>query len=689
MPCCQRSGLHFDGGPSPEDNKVPSLAACRQAIDAAYNAPLNPSSTAYLLYSLSKRVDIDKAKLSSSCSDSSVVVDRAEKVVLMLLGVNRFISMFPLSTCSAPASAPAPAPAPAAAAAAALPVQQLSSENLSQLAWSLSVLVDFEQRVMSTDARQLCYALAERAAQPGVMKARADMACRNWAGVLEGLANSGIKCSEDSRVQRAFTAAIEQQLPSLHLAKQKCVAQDLSMTIVACKNAGFEGYMQPLISAVASRVGDPSMGGVGGGIMSRANPQAWASLLNACGHLEKRGAGKGLGEGMGIITHEGAAAMARATRGPEHMQPNAQTLANMLWGLSHFRWNELRLIGVLVGAFMERISSSVSQEISNVLVAMARFERFNLRVVSTLAAEMVKPEHISSSEPQTLANVLWALASLGWYEPLVYDQLLAALQVSSEFVPQGLSNAMYSCAVTSHDSSSLDVLAQLIRNQDVSKQGGWNDQGVANTLYAWTMLSAQGLVSNGLDGMAQHLFREVNARGPAAFRSPLQLRQLHLAHLEAEQAGLAGGGLSTANGMQQAAAEQHAKYQANLQRKAKLSGGTAAEHQAVAALRAAGCEAEVAGMTGGNYYVNLVVGHEAAPNGIAVDILAAADVLRHPSGQLNGKIRLQHAQIRRRCDGLVVLTEYEIARHPVVVELKVRQELAEAVARREAGHVKQ
>jgi len=121
---------------------------------------------------------------------------------------------------------------------------------------------------------------------------------------------------------------------------------------------------------VAGRVGDPSMGGVGGGIMARAYPQAWANLINACAHLEKRGAGKGLGEGMGIITHEGAAAMAHATCGPVHTQPDAQALANMLWGLSQFKWNEPGIdwdVGMcLHGAQQQQCAAGCSQRACSV-----------------------------------------------------------------------------------------------------------------------------------------------------------------------------------------------------------------------------------------------------------------------------------------------------------------------------------
>jgi hypothetical protein len=93
--------------------------------------------------------------------------------------------------------------------------------------------VGFEQRVMSTNARQLCYALAERAAQPGVMEVKADVASRNWAGVLYGLCRAGVKWSDDSRVQQAFTAAIVQQLPALLSVGQQCPPQSVSNTAMA------------------------------------------------------------------------------------------------------------------------------------------------------------------------------------------------------------------------------------------------------------------------------------------------------------------------------------------------------------------------------------------------------------------------------------------------------------------------
>ena len=83
---------------------------------------------------------------------------------------------------------------------------------------------------------------------------------------------------------------------------------------------------------------------------------------------------------------------------------------------------------------------------------------------------------------------------------MVYDKLLAAVQGSNVAEPQNFSNAMYSCAIASHHSSSVDGLAQLVSEQDVSKQGGWDDQDLASTLYARAVLSIQGLNSDSLEG---------------------------------------------------------------------------------------------------------------------------------------------------------------------------------------------
>jgi hypothetical protein len=111
------------------------------------------------------------------------------------------------------------------------------------------------------------------------MRARADVACRNLAGVLYGIATASIKCSDNPRVQEVFSVALGQELPDLLKLGQKCVPQSVSNILLACVDADYKGSMEPFISAVAGRV--RKCGG-GGDVMAGAWPQAWSNLLYAC-----------------------------------------------------------------------------------------------------------------------------------------------------------------------------------------------------------------------------------------------------------------------------------------------------------------------------------------------------------------------------------------------------------------------
>ncbi|KAF5828769.1 hypothetical protein DUNSADRAFT_17101 [Dunaliella salina] len=614
-------------------------------------SPPPPDFVAYCMYNLAKRADMDAQRgVQYSSSECTEIVDAARKLIRLLLEES--------SSPGAPGSNSQP------------PIQQLDSKHLSLLAWSLSVMVGFDES-LSAGAWQLCYALAGRAAQPRVIRARADMACRNWAGVLYGLAKVGVRCSDDAHVKRVFYFCMEQDLPDLLHEGQKCEPQSMSMVSLACVDAEYEGSIEFFISAVARRIGEPSMVGVGGGLMANAAPQAGSNLLYACAKLEQRGIRTG--GGMSIIAEMGAAAMADALQKPVKHQREPQELANTLWGLSSFDC-------VLAHAVVKRIESSTPQVISNVLWALAKFGWYDEGIVSKLAAGVVSKlaagmvKCIDSSVPQNISNTLWALSTLGWYDPSVYDALLVALlNKGDELLPQHCSIAMYSCALASHSSSSVNELAQVISRQDVSSNSGWNSQTLANALYAWAVSGSSGIASDSLSAMAQHLMREAKSRGPAAFEA-LAFTQLHLVSLEAERVELQGGGLSAGNGMLQAAAEQHAQGQAELRKKTRQSGGTTGVRQAGAALQEAGYAVELGGWVGlqGEFYADLLVRHESFPRGIAVDVLSSTDQYRHPPGQLNGKIRLKHAQIRQRCDGLVVLTE-ALAKQPGLVVQKVEE----------------
>ncbi|KAF5827612.1 hypothetical protein DUNSADRAFT_350 [Dunaliella salina] len=131
-----RGGFH--GGDESSEEEVPALEVCIQ--DAANASRLPPKSMALCMLTLARRVNLDKrggARYSSS--ECAAGVDAARKLMGQLLGSS--------SSSGTPASTDRP------------PALQLSTVRLSQHAWSLSVMVGFDES-LSAPAQQLCYALA-------------------------------------------------------------------------------------------------------------------------------------------------------------------------------------------------------------------------------------------------------------------------------------------------------------------------------------------------------------------------------------------------------------------------------------------------------------------------------------------------------------------------------------------------
>ncbi|KAF5833426.1 hypothetical protein DUNSADRAFT_10252 [Dunaliella salina] len=327
-----------------------------------------------------------------------------------------------------------------------------------------------------------------------------------------------------------------------------------------------------------------------------------------------------------------------------------------------------------------------SEALANTLLGLTRFGRHDTSIIRVLAHAVV--ERINSSKPREVSNTLWALSTLGWYDSSVYDTLLVTLvdERNGQLDHQDLSHAIHSCAMASHGGSAVEKLGHVISKQDVSQEGGWSGQDLANSLYAWAVLNSIGITSDSLTSMAQHLMREVNVRRFRAFQKP-ELARLYPAHLEAERVGLLRGGL-WGNGMVQAAEKEHKEH---LERdRAKLSRGDAPGVQrAAAALQEAGYKVEFGGKVGRKllpfFYTQLLVHRVLSVSNIAVDVPSGTDVFCHPPGQLSGKARLKHAQIRAviaegrtspgwRCDGFVVLSEGDTEQPDLVVQ-KVEGEM--------------
>ena len=93
----------------------------------------------------------------------------------------------------------------------------------------------------------------------------------------------------------------------------------------------------------------------------------------------------------------------------------------------------------------------------------------------------------------------------------------------------------------------MEGLAESFSKQSEQQGVKWNGQDLANSLYAWAVLTAAGppaaSASPSFKVMAQQLFSQVSKRDPSVFVD-LDLTQLNLAHQVAVYGKLPGGGLS-------------------------------------------------------------------------------------------------------------------------------------------------
>ena len=124
------------------------------------------------------------------------------------------------------------------------PAEQLDGKQLSLSAWALSQL---KACCEPNEAKRFGLSLAAQ-----MLSNTAVEDWRSLSGLLYGLAKSGIGCESSRERQLLFTVAVSQRLPELSINGDKCSAQDVSITLLACLEAGYDGDMQPLMSGIAS-----------------------------------------------------------------------------------------------------------------------------------------------------------------------------------------------------------------------------------------------------------------------------------------------------------------------------------------------------------------------------------------------------------------------------------------------------
>jgi len=330
-----------------------------------------------------------------------------------------------------------------------------------------------------------------------------------------------------------------------------------------------------------------------------------------------------------------------------------QALSNTLWALATLGWHrDDSILTKLVTAMVQRISSAKPQELSNTLWALGQFDWYDAGTIKALAAAIAQSS--SSTKPQDMSNALQALGSLRWYNTAVYSQLVDGLlqKISSSNQPgQHFSNALFSCALSSHFDSSVDALAAWGSQQHLRQ---WNGQEVSNTLSAWAMLTAIGKGGDtaNLRSLAQQVFKEASSRGAPKFTVKNDLGKLASAHWEAQHVGLPGGGLSDSKLLQAAEADTEAWIKRIWKEQGSMTSKVAAALQGHYEVQAALVH---------GYHV-LRVPHPSCPRGLVIAVTQRdRDYLRHPAGQVYGKAALRMAQIKRRCDVLVLCDESELS----------------------------
>ena len=316
-----------------------------------------------------------------------------------------------------------------------------------------------------------------------------------------------------------------------------------------------------------------------------------------------------------------------------------QSLSNTLWALATLGWHrDDSTLTKLVTAMVQRSSTATPQALSNTLWALGQFDWYDAGTIKALAAAIAQRN--SESNSQCLSNTLQALGSLRWYDAAVYSQLVDGLlqkSSSSNQPVQHFSNALFSCALSSHFDSNVDALAAWGSQQDLQQ---WNEQEVSNTLFAWAMLTATGKRGDtaGMRSLAQQVFKEASSRGVSGFSARSDwvrdMGKLASAHWEAQHVGLSGGGLSDSKLLQ--AAEAHVT---TLQQ--DVSKDSSSITSKVAAALQGYYEVQAALVHG--YHV-LQVPHPSCPRGLVIAVTQRdRDYLRHPAGQVYGKAALRMA----------------------------------------------
>jgi hypothetical protein len=274
-------------------------------------------------------------------------------------------------------------------------------------------------------------------------------------------------------------------------------------------------------------------------------PQHWSNTIWAAAKL-------------GCV-EQGSVLLERLVRQPQVLiAADPQSWANVLWAAAKLGCVEQG--SVLLERLVRQpqvLTAANPQHWSNALWAAATLYQ---AAVDTSAAVIQKlqegghllfqacassPTALQAAGSQNWSNTMWAAAVLRWYDQGLFSQGAAALAAmpAGDIEPQGISNTLYACALGAHWDGNVHQLMVRMGEYDLT---AFNEQDLANTLYAWAVLfcvittsgASQQHQSNWINAAAP-LLKKAAGCGVSRFTQE-GLGQLYVAHLHCQHLGIPG-----------------------------------------------------------------------------------------------------------------------------------------------------
>jgi hypothetical protein len=278
---------------------------------------------------------------------------------------------------------------------------------------------------------------------------------------------------------------------------------------------------------------------------------------------------------------------------------------------------------------------------------------YDAAFLSTAASAIL--QQVEQTTAHDVSETLIALASLGWYEPAMYDALTrAVLDRARDAAPQSMCNVLYACCLAQHVTPAVQELADAALANRGFKQ--WVPQTTTNTLLACAVFAlhvGDSARQTPVHRLSRILFETASADDPATY-TKLDMRQLERAHHAAKERGLPC--LDTQSRMFAAMQRVCGQDNQSLAKRQPLP----LQHSVNRDVAATGRYTVVPpSIKDGWMLVQQEAQHRRHGHRIAVLALSQDSYLRHPVGKLTGPARLRLNILAALFPVVVVVNEHE------------------------------